>query len=663
MRPGAALRPSMPSLPAVRAAAAVLLPWPLLLLAACAGPLAWREDACQAPALAEARAAALPGAADAPEIATGYTRKTLVTARRDLVVAAHPLAAQTGCRVLDRGGSALDAAVAAQMVLNVVEPQSSGLGGGAFLLHYRAADGRVTAWDGRETAPAAAREDDLRWISAEDHGPPAPSARASGRSIGTPGVLHMLEAAHRDAGRLPWPALFESAIDVARRGFAISPRLARSIAGSASALRLDAEAAALFLQPDGSAKVAGTLLRNERLAVTFETLAGQGAGAFYRGRIAQGIVDEIVDARGGRTPGRTALADLADYRSERREAICTGYRRRYVVCGMPPPSSGGLAVAQVLGMLQHFDMAALAPRAPDAEGGRPTVAGVHLVAEAERLAYADRDAYVADTGFVALPGGSPAPMLDAAYLRQRAALIDPARSMGRASAGALDRQPRGASSPIAEQGTTQVTIVDRFGDVVSLTSSIEAAFGAYRMTRDGFLLNNQLTDFSAVPVDEQGRPVANRLQPGKRPRSSMAPTLVFRRNADGSRGEFLLATGSPGGAAIIQYVTKTLVGVLDWELDAQQATSMVDFGAANGPTTWVGGEHPNVFAADGGKDDALLGGLRALGHRVEAAAQSSGIATIVRRNGVDGAPVYEGGADPRREGVAIGHPAPLRPRP
>ncbi|HNT39909.1 MAG TPA: gamma-glutamyltransferase family protein [Rubrivivax sp.] len=630
----------------------------LSLLVGCASPRASDVGACGAPQLEEARDAWRPGAPGAPEIATGYTRKRLVTARRDLVVAAHPLAAQAGCEVLAQGGSAVDAAIAVQMVLNLVEPQSSGIGGGAFMLHYRARDERLFAWDGRETAPAAARANDLRWIDDDDHRPPVPSARASGRSVGTPGLLRMLERAHAQGGRLPWRVLFEPAIRLAEEGFPISPRLGQSIAAAAPALQGDARARALFLQADGSAKPAGTLLRNPALAATLRTLAEQGAQAFYRGAIAAAVVEASADTRGGTaTPGRMTLADLAAYRARQREPICTPYRRVYIVCGMPPPSSGGLAVAQVLGMLESFELAALAPTARDAEGGKPSVLGVHLVAEAERLAFADRDRFVADTDFVPLPGGSPARMLEAAYLRQRAALIDPRHSMGRARPGDLGGPAQGRAAPDIEQGTTQISVVDRDGDVVSMTSSIEGAFGAYRMTRAGFLLNNQLTDFSARPVDEQGLPVANRLEPGKRPRSSMAPTLVFRRRADGARGDFLLATGSPGGAAIIPYVTKTLVGVLDWGLDAQQAAALVDFGAFNTPITFVGGEHPNVDGREQGRHDALVQGLRALGHRVDTAAQSSGIATIVRRTGADGTPLYEGGADPRREGLALGTPA------
>ncbi len=596
-----------------------------------------------------------PGENGAPEIATGFVTKTVATARSFMVVAANPLAAKAGCDVLNKGGSAVDAAVAVQMVLNLVEPQSSGIGGGAFMLHYNADTGSVVAYDGRETAPAAATENYLRWVSSTDQTVPKPNARSSGRSIGTPGVLHMLDAAHKDAGVLSWKELFDPAIQIATDGFRISPRMSASIEASASSLQRDPEARAYFLNSNGTAKATNTLLKSPALAATFKTIAEGGVNAFYSGSLSQDIVDEIADTTGGITPGVTTLADLAAYRSKKREAICTTYRGSYVVCGMPPPSSGGLAVAQTLGVLQNFDLAPLKPTAIDANGGKPTVLGVHLVSEANRLAYADRDKYVADTDFVPLPGGSPAMMVDKTYLQQRAALISLTKSMGTAQPGNLGPVPLGVSAPTAENGTTQVTIVDRRGHVVSMTTTVESAFGAFHMTRGGYLLNNQLTDFSAAPTDAGGTPIANRVAPGKRPRSSMAPTIVFRTKADGSRGDFVMSTGSPGGATIIQYVSKTLVGALDWGLDAQQATSMIDFGAANSPTTNVGGEHPNVNLANNGNDDPLISGLRALGHTVNTAAQSSGIATIVRRNDADGGVVYDGGADPRREGVALGN--------
>ena len=594
-----------------------------------------------------------PGANGAPEIPTGFASKKTAYSRSFMVVAANPLATKAGCEVLKKGGTAIDAAIATQMVLNLVEPQSSGIGGGAFMLHYERKTGAVTAYDGRETAPAAATENYLRWISATQQSTPLPNARASGRSIGTPGVLHMLDTAHRDGGKLSWKELFDPAIKIATEGFRISPRMSASIAGSAANLARDPEARAYFLDPNGAAKAVGTLLSSPALAATFQAIANGGAAAFYSGALAQDIVDEIGDTTQGITPGLTTLADLAAYRSVKRTAVCAPYRIVWV-CGMPPPSSGGLAVAQILGILQSFDLSGHKPTALDDNGGKPSAFGVHLVAEAQRLAYADRDKYVADSDFVPLPGGSTAAMLDTTYLRSRASLIDLTRSMGVAQPGNLGAVTLGQQGPSVENGTTQVTVVDGYGNVVSMTTTIESGFGAFHMTRGGFLLNNQLTDFSAAPTDATGAPIANRVAALKRPRSSMAPTLVFRTASDGTRGEFRLATGSPGGSTIIQYLAKTLVGFVDWGLDAQQATSMVAFGAANSASTNVGGEHPNVDTGNGGNNDALITGLRALGHTVNTAAQSSGIGTIVRRSNPQGYYYLEGGADPRREGVVLG---------
>lgn len=598
-----------------------------------------------------------PGQGGAPEIPTGFASKKTAYSRSYMVVAANPLATKAGCEVLKKGGSAVDAAIATQMVLNIVEPQSSGIGGGAFMLHYNRSTGAVTAYDGRETAPAAATENYLRWISSTQQTTPLPNARASGRSIGTPGVLHMLDLAHRENGRLAWRELFDPAIKIANEGFRISPRMAASISASATQLARDPEARAYFLDANGAAKAAGTLLTSPALAATFTAIANNGISAFYGGAIAQDIVDEIADTTGGITPGLTTLADLAAYRSVKREAICSTYRTLWV-CGMPPPTSGGIAVAQILGILENFDLSLHKPTALDDNGGRPQAFGVHLVAEAQRLAYADRDKYVADTDFVPLPGpaaSSPAALIDRAYLRSRAGLIDLTRSMGTAQPGTFAGfTPQGVQGPSTENGTTQVTVVDGRGNVVSLTTTVESAFGSFHMTRGGFLLNNQLTDFSATPTDNTGAPIANRIQAGKRPRSSMAPTLLFRTNSDGTRGEFRMATGSPGGATIIQYVTKTIVGFADWGLDAQQATSMVAFGAANSVNTNVGSEHPNVDATNNGANDALITGLRALGHTVNTAQQSSGIGTIVRRSNPQGYYYLEGGADPRREGVVLG---------
>lgn len=592
-----------------------------------------------------------PVDANAPEIATGFASKDVVFARNFMAVAANPIATKTACDILAKGGSAVDAAVATQMVLNLVEPQSSGIGGGAFLIHYDAETRAVVAYDGRETAPLAATANYLRWVSDTDQTTPKPNARASGRSIGTPGTLHVLDSAHRDHGSLPWQDLFAPAIKIADEGFQISPRMSSSIDGSRTQLARDPEAAAYFLNEDGSAKAAGTVLKSPALSQTFQSIATEGISAFYSGAIAQDIVDEIADTTGDITPGLTTLADLSGYRSKKREAVCTTYRA-YHICGMPPPSSGGITVASALGILENFNMAQYAPVSPDRDGGRPDVMGIHLVTEAERLAYADRNKYIADTDYVPLPGGSWDTMLNKDYLAARASLISMTASMGVAEAGDLGPVPLGIDTT-PESGTSHVSIVDKEGNVVVMTTTIEGGFGAYHMTRSGFLLNNELTDFSSSPTDAEGNPIANRLAPGKRPRSSMAPTLVFRATPDGGAGEFMMATGSPGGAAIIQYVVKTLVGSLDWGLDAQQAVSMISFGTSNSPTTGIGGEHPLVDASDSGNNDPLVTGLRALGHTVSVNAQSSGLGSIVKTM-VDGQPAWMGGADPRREGIVLG---------
>ena len=595
----------------------------------------------------------LAGDPAAPEPASGYVvGHKLVTAKTYMVVANHPLATKAGCDILKAGGCAVDAAVAVQAVLGLVEPQSSSLAGGAFMLHYDAQTKKVQAYDGRETAPAAATANYLRYIDdAGNQNPPVPNARASGRSIGTPGVMRMLELAHGDHGTLPWNALFGQGTDLAANGFRIGGRLAAAIASSASNLKRDAEAAAYFLDAAGNPKPLGATLTNPAYADVLRALASQGADALHTGPIAADIVAKIQIATGADgsaiTPGKTTLADLRAYRAVRREPVCTTYRA-YYVCSMSPPSSGGIGVLSSLGILENFDMARNAPTAIDLEGGRPTVQGVHLVAEAERLAYADRDKYVADTDYVPLPGGSADTLLNKAYMRSRAGLVSTTRSMGVAQAGNLGAVPQGIDTTV-ERGTTHLTIVDRAGDVVTMTTTVESTLGSYHMSR-GIMLNNQLTDFSASPVDAAGLPVANRVAPGKRPRSTMAPTMVFNGSAP---GDFFMATGSPGGGTIIQYVVKTVVGALDWGLDAQQATSLVDFGAANSATTNVGGEHPNVDTSNNGNNDTLVAGLRALGHTVSTAAQSSGISTVIRRQ-VNGTTVLTGGADPRREGIVLG---------
>jgi len=525
------------------------------------------------------------------------------------------------------------------------------------LLYYDARTRSVTAFDGRETAPAAATENSLRWVGSDAaSGAPLPNVRASGRSIGTPGTVRVLALAHRQHGKLAWKSLFTPAITLAARGFPVSARMANAIADAQEHLRHDADARALYFDANGAPLKAGALFTNLPYVQTLAAIAQHGDAAFYTGAIAEGIVDKIradrssVDAT-PITPGLTTLDDLANYRARVREAVCTTYRVQYTVCGMPPPSSGGIAVASILGMLENLDLAPLRPTQIDAEGGQPQALGVHFISEAARLAYADRDQYLADSDFVPLPRGSWDTLLNKAYLAERAKLIDTSSSMGTAQPGDVGAPPLGVVDT-PEAGTSHVSIVDAQGNAVAMTTTVEGSMGSYHVTQ-GFVLNNELTDFAIEP-ERDGKRVANRMSGGKRPRSSMAPTLVFHTAPDGGIGDLLLVTGSPGGSAIIQYVAKTLVAVLDWGLNAQQAAALINFGASNSTTSNVGGEHPHVDTRADGARDTLVQGLHQLGHaQVSLRAQTSGIA-IIRRVERDGQPGWEGGVDPRREGVALG---------
>jgi gamma-glutamyltranspeptidase/glutathione hydrolase len=594
----------------------------------------------------------LSGDPAAPEAASGYRLGYKAKqSSKYMVVANTPLATKAGCDVLKAGGSAADAAVAVQAVLGLVEPQSSTIAGSAFMMYYDAQTKKVTAYDGREAAPAAAtgyylvRQDQATPTSAA----PVPSARRSGRSIGVPGVLRMLDLAHKDHGKLGWDELFGEGINLATNGYKIPTRMGSAISDNAANLRLDANAVAAFFNADGTPRAAGTVNTNLPYAQSLRAIAAGGADALYTGAIAQAIVAKAAQSVGddsGKTPITPSLMtvdDLKNYQAKKRDPVCTTYRASYYICTMSPPSSGGIAIAQSLGILENFDLSKYAPANPANEGGVPSVMGVHLVSEAERLAYADRDKYVADTDFIPLPGKGVPTMLDKAYLKQRAALIAPdGNSMGVAAAGNLGDVPLGIDKTV-EKGTTHFSIVDAYGNVVSMTTTVESSMGSFHMV-GGFLLTNQLTDFSAQPVDSAGTPIANRVAPGKRPRSTMAPTLVFKGTEP---GDFVMATGSPGGGNIIQYVLKTVVGALDWGLDAQQATSLVNIGASNSATTNVDGANTSLDLT------GLIAGLRAKGHTVSNAAQSSGVSTIIRTTR-NGQPRLEGGVDPRREGIVLG---------
>lgn len=508
------------------------------------------------------------------------------TAQRFMVAAAHPLAADAGAEVLKRGGSALDAAVAVQMVLGLVEPQSSGIGGGAFLLHWSAGEKKLRAYDGRETAPAAARPD--RFLDSERKPLSFLDAAVGGRSVGVPGALRMLELAHQRHGRRPWRELFGAAIRIAEQGFEASPRLREALERERF-LREDAAARKVFYS--------GSRITNRDYADTLSAIARGGASTFYEGAIAR---DLVLAVRTHAKPGDLTEDDLRKYRAVEREPVCGPYRR-WRVCSMGPPSSGGVAVLQILGLLERTSLA----RAPPG-----SAAALHLFAEAGKLAYADRARYLGDPDFISVPIRA---LLDSSYLDKRARLI---------GERAMPLAPPGDT----EAGTSHFSIVDARGDIVAMTTTIESAFGSRIMVR-GFLLNNQLTDFDFAP----GGP--NAVAGGKRPRSSMAPTLVFQ----GDRVR--LAVGSPGGSMIINYVAKALVGVLDWGLDVQAAIDLPNFGSRNGPT----------LIELGSRYDELAARLSALGHQVDKIALTSGLQGIERLPGG-----WRGGADPRREGAVRG---------
>lgn len=542
------------------------------------------------------------------------------------VATAHPLASAAGARMLQAGGAAIDAAVAAQMVLTLVEPQSSGIGGGAFLLHY---DGRrVTAFDGRETAPGAVTE--TLFLDAAGQPLPFDDAAVGGRAVGVPGVLRLLEMAHADYGRLPWSELFAPAIELAEEGFPVGRRL-HALLEADPHLRREPRAAAYFYDKDGQPPAVGSRLRNPELAALLRRIAAEGSPAFYHGDVARGIVAQVREH--ARNPGYLTMRDLAGYRPQRRAALCSGYAprnveppRRYRICGFPPPGSGAIAVAQILGILEHTP----APELPFADPQ-----WLHYYTEASRLAFADRAQYIADPDFVAAPAGAWLALLGADYLAERAKQIG-GLAMRHVAPGAPTADG-GAHAPMPEQaehGTSHLSIVDAYGNALAMTTSIENAFGA-RQFVSGFLLNNQLTDFSFVPRDEYGHPIANRVEPGKRPRSSMNPILVF----DEDSGELVLSGGSPGGTLIIHYTAKLLYGILRMGLSPQQAIDLPNFGVIDGVTLLERGHFaPPVFAA-----------LRDRQHDVKEIAMTSGVQAIGKRAGS-----YLGGVDPRREGQVLG---------
>lgn len=555
-------------------------------------------------------------ALDLPEGASGFAQKPLVKADKHMIVAAHPLAAEAGLAMLRQGGAAIDAGIAAQMVLTLVEPQSSGIGGGAFVLYWDAAQETLTSYDGRETAPTGIAPD----VFLDAAGKPLPRrvAMHSGRSVGVPGVLAVLELVHDEYGKLPWAALFQPAIELARAGFPVSARMSKML-GDADINTFDGAARAYFFDKAGKPHPAGTILKNEALAETFETIAKEGIGAFYNGPIAADIVKTVqTDQRGA---GTLSEADFYSYEPKKRSAVCVPYRGSSV-CGMVPPSSGAVAVGQTLGLIAPFDLGAT-PIGTNA---------AHAIVEAQRLAFADRGHYLADPDFIDVPLGG---LLDKDYLTTRRKLIDPERAAENVTHGTPPNLARKYGSDATKEsgGTSHISVVDGDGDAFSLTTSIETAFGARSMVR-GFLLNNQLTDFSYRPEDKDGNAIANRVEPGKRPRSSMDPTLIF-----GPDGKLDYVLGSPGGPGIILFNLKAIIAMIDWRLNPAEAAALINFGGS----PW------GALIETGPDGDDLAEALTAKGHKVRRMPMTSGLHIIaVTPDGL------EGGADPRRDGVALG---------
>jgi gamma-glutamyltranspeptidase/glutathione hydrolase len=556
-------------------------------------------------------ALSLPSSAD---VSPGYVQPF---AKHDMVAAANPLAAEAGLEMLRAGGSAVDAAIAVQMVLGLVEPESSGIGGGAFMLVHDPKTEMTTSFDGREVAPSSARPE----MFLGPDGKPRSKGQAipGGLSVGIPGVVAMLEMAHKKYGKLPWAKLFQPAIKFADNGFPVGPKLARTIRDFSRGANMP-DIKAHFYHPDGTPLAQGEIYKNPEYAASLRLIAAGGSKAFYTGEIAQAIVDKVHNAPVNQ--GGMNLEDLANFQAQEREPMCGPYRQ-WRLCSMGPPSSGGIAIVQILGMLQHFPSAQLQPN---------TLSEAHLFTQASKLAYADRAKYVGDTAFVQVP---IAGLLNPDYIASRAKLIDPAKDMGMAQAGdppqkRADYAPQ--RSPVLH-GTSHMTIVDKTGQVISMTTSVESVFGAEVMVK-GFFLNNTLTDFSLDPVLD-GKPVANAPAAGKRPLSAMSPTIVFDKD-----GKFLLSLGSPGGPAIIDYVTQSLIAMLDGGMTPGQAIALPRQLNLNGPTRLE--KSP--------ENDALAPQLTAMGHSVTVVAgEGSGLHGIKRVPGG-----YIGGADPRRDGVVIG---------
>jgi gamma-glutamyltranspeptidase / glutathione hydrolase len=553
-----------------------------------------------------------------PEAASGINNASaLVSAQNHVVAAAEPLAAEAARDILRKGGSAIDAAIAAEMVLGLVEPQSSGLGGGAFIVQWDAKSRSLTTFDGRETAPEAAKPD--RFLASDGKPLAFEAAVLSGRSVGVPGLIRVLYAAHEKSGRLPWASLFEVAIKLADEGFPVSPRLAMLL-GQEKPEHFAPEARSYFYDATGQPLAAGANLKNPDYAATLKAIAAHGPDAFYKGEIADAIAKAVCAAPGG----DLTRADLEGYAAKERPAVCFAYRER-LICGMGPPSSGALTIGQILKLIAPFKQVQGPAQlmAPEA---------LNTIAEAEKLAYADRNRYIADPDRIPVPSG----LLDDEYLAERRKLIVPDKSILVVEPGlppGLAKKTFGVDATREAYGTTHMSIIDNEGNAVSMTASIESAFGSHLWSK-GFLLNGELTDFSFLPVDAEGVAIANAIEGGKRPRSSMAPTIVL-----GPDGAPEIVTGSPGGSQIILYVVKTLVAMLDWGLDAQKAAALANFGSLGGALLVEASTSVHWPVQQ----------LTSFGQAITTTTMTSGVNTVTRRNGR-----LQGGADPRRQGVVLG---------
>jgi gamma-glutamyltranspeptidase/glutathione hydrolase len=550
-----------------------------------------------------------------PEAATGFTAKKAVTGKKFMVASANPYATKAGLAMLEKGGSAVDAAIAAQLVLTLVEPQSSGIGGGAFMLHWHEKTKEITSFDGRETAPQAATSE----LFLNKQGQPLKwrEAVVGGKSVGVPGVLASLKMSHQKFGKLPWADLFEPAILLAEQGFVVSARLEKLLGANFNPGIHKLPEINSYFFPNGKKLQAGDILKNPKLAKSLRSIAKDGVAAFYQGWLAKSIVKKVQTSV--ISPGLLSLNDMANYKAIERAAVCGGYHQ-YKLCGMAPPSSGGITVIQILAQLESFNMGQYQANSLQA---------IHLLAQSSRLAFADRNKYIADSDFVSVPVEG---MLNQEYLASRSQLIDEETDMGKAFAGLPMKALAQASDDAIERpSTTHLVILDAEGNAISMTSSIENGFGSALMV-EGFILNNQLTDFSLSPK-RNGQWVANRVEPGKRPRSSMAPMMVF--NSDNS---LKLVVGSPGGSRIINYVAQTLIAVLDWQLNVQEAINLPKMTNRNFVTTLEQG-------TDLVKLKPLL---EKKGHKVTIKNLNSGLQAIeVTKEG------FIGGADPRREGLVL----------